>query len=214
MGDLLYDLIAWMTELPAVWAYGLILVVAYAENVVPPIPGDMIVVFGGYMAGLGRLDLAMVILLSTTGGALGFMTMYAAGARLGTAILNPDRFRWLPKRRILRVRERLQKWGYALVAANRFLSGLRSVISLSVGMAHRPAGPTALWATASALLWCGLLGLVGFYVGENWEVVGEYLRRYGAFVVAALVLFALVQFVLFLRSRQVDEAPGGGDTLH
>lgn len=207
VGDLLYDMVAWMSELPAVWAYGLILVVAYGENVVPPIPGDMIVVFGGYLAGIGSLDLWAVIVLSSLGGALGFMSMYAIGHRLGTAILDPNRFRWLPKGRIRAARRYLHRWGYRLVAANRFLSGLRSVISLSVGMAHKPAGPVAAWATFSSIVWCVLLGVAGYYLGENWSVVGEYLRKYGTLVVALLVLFAVVQFVRFLRVRRPLDVP-------
>ena len=205
MGDLLYDMVAWMSALPPLWVYGLILLVSYGENVVPPIPGDMIVVFGGYLAGLGRVDIGLVIVLSTIGGAAGFMSMYALGSAMGLAILNPNRLRWLPKKRILSARRYLNRWGYRLVAANRFLSGLRSVISLSVGMAHKPFWPTAGWATFSATLWCVLLGLAGYYIGENWEVVGEYLRRYGTVVVTLLVGFAVFQLVMFRRSRTAED---------
>jgi membrane protein DedA with SNARE-associated domain len=205
VGDLLLDLVAWMSDLPQGWIYFLILLVAYGENVLPPIPGDMIVVFGGYLAGLGRLDVTMVVFLSTLGGAAGFMSMYGIGSKLGTALLTPDRFRWLPKKRMLAARTYLARWGYGLVAANRFLSGLRSVISLSVGMAHKPVGPTAIWATASALVWTMLLTAAGFYVGENWEVVGEYLRRYGEIVVILMVVFVVVQLTRFWFNRQIPE---------
>jgi membrane protein DedA with SNARE-associated domain len=170
--------------------------------VLPPIPGDMIVVFGGYMAGLGRLDLMMVVLLSTVGGAAGFMSMYALGSRLGTALMDPERFRWLPKGRVRTAQAYLERWGYRLVAANRFLSGLRSVISLSVGMAHKPALPTALYATLSAAAWTLLLALGGLYLGENWEVVGEYIQNYGAVIITLMVLFGVVQFVRFARTRR------------
>jgi membrane protein DedA with SNARE-associated domain len=209
VGDLLYDLVGWMSSLPSPWIYVMILSVSYGENVIPPIPGDMIVVFGGYLAGIGRLDLGVVILLSTIGGAAGFMTMYGIGVRLGTAILNPGRFRWLPKARLLRSRDHLHRWGGWLIGANRFLSGLRSVISLSVGMAHKPAGTTLALATGSALLWTALLAVAGFYVGENWDAVGGYLRQYGVLVVGLMLAFAVVQGVRFWRSRRVPSEGSG-----
>ncbi len=212
MGELLVDLVAWMSDLPQGWIYFLILLVAYGENVLPPIPGDMIVVFGGYLAGLGRLDVTMVVLLSTLGGAAGFMSMYGIGSKLGTAILTPDRFRWLPKKRMLAARAYLARWGYGLVAANRFLSGLRSVISLSVGMAHKPIGPTIFWATVSALVWTILLTVAGFYIGENWEVVGEYLRGYGEVVVILMVVFVGVQLTRFWLNRQIPEDAVGDES--
>ena len=60
MGEVLTDIVEWMSSLPVLWAYFSILVIAYGENVVPPIPGDMIIVFGGYMRGMGRLEMLAV----------------------------------------------------------------------------------------------------------------------------------------------------------
>ena len=86
MGEFLADIVEWMSSLPALWAYIMILVIAYGENVLPPIPGDMIIVFGGYMVGIDRLDITPVIILSTIGGSLGFMTMYVLGNRIGRRV--------------------------------------------------------------------------------------------------------------------------------
>ena len=98
MGDMLLDIVAWMSSLSPMWAYSIILCVAWLENVVPPIPGDMVVVFGGYMAGLTLLSPWLVIVLATVGGTLGFMSMYAIWhPRWASGCLDPDRYRWLPK---------------------------------------------------------------------------------------------------------------------
>jgi len=201
MGDLLLDIVAWMSSLPPVWAYVIILGIAWLENVIPPIPGDMVVVFGGYMAGLTLLNPWMVIVLATVGGTLGFMSMYAIGFRLGVQLLDPDRYRWLPKRRIQIVQDKLRDQGFALVAANRFLSGLRSVISLTVGMAHMDTSRTWFWSSVSSLAWCALLTGAGVVVGENWETVSGYLQAWGGLIMAVIVIFVLVQVIRYHRSR-------------
>ncbi len=205
MGDLLLEIVEWMASLPPIWAYGIVLGIAWLENVVPPIPGDMVVVFGGYMAGLGLLNAPLVILLATLGGTLGFMTMYAIGHKVGVGLLDPERYRWLPKNRIVTVRDRLKKQGFFLVAANRFLSGLRSVISLTVGMAHMDARKTWFWSTISSLAWCVLLTVAGVIVGENWEVVSGYLQAWGGFVLALIAVFVVVQLIRFRRSRATND---------
>lgn len=187
MGDLLYDIVAWMEGLPPLLIYGTILAIAYIENVIPPIPGDMIVVFGGYLVGLGRVDFIPVVLLATVGGALGFLTMYRIGGRIGERVLDRERMRWIPKESVHRVRRWLHRYGYGVVAANRFLSGARSVISLMVGVAEMPLAPVALWATVSAAIWTTLLTYLGYVVGDQWEVVGIYLRKYGAWMTGLLV---------------------------
>ncbi len=192
MDEVIGDVVQWMEAMPPLWAYAVILGIAYGENVIPPIPGDMIVVFGGYLAGLGTLSFPVVVLLSTLGGALGFMTVYAVGRRYGPAVL--ERATWLPEEQVDRARAWIRRWGYGVVAANRFLSGARSVISLTVGMAHMDPWKTAGWATFSAAVWTTLIVYAGYVVGENWEVVGGYLRTYGRIVLGVLLLIALVQF--------------------
>lgn len=204
MGDVLTQLVEWMSALSPVHVYVIVLGIAYLENVIPPIPGDMIVVFGGYLAGLGRVDLWIVVLLATAGGVAGFMTMYWFGHMFGTAVLDPDRFRWLPKRRIRTVRLKLREWGYGLVAANRFLSGLRSVISLTVGMSHMHPWMTALFATISALVWTAGLAVLGRVVGENWELVRGYLQTYG-WVIMGLIAAVVVVQVIRWRLRDKGE---------
>jgi membrane protein DedA with SNARE-associated domain len=209
MADVLLDIVAWMTTLPSVWAYGLILGIAWLENVFPPIPGDMVVVFGGYMAGLGLLNASLVAVLATIGGTLGFMSMYYIGHRVGVGLLDPQRYRWLPKKRISRVRERLQRQGFMLVAANRFLSGLRSVISLTVGMAHMHVGKTWLWSSVSSAAWCILLTIAGVVLGENWEIVSSYLQAWGGAILGLLALFVIIQAMRYAVSRKPSEDSEG-----
>lgn len=196
MFDWFSDFFVWMQGLPAVWAYATLLVIAYGENVAPPIPGDMVVVFGGYLAGLGQLHLGVVILLSTVGGALGFMTVFALGYRLGQTVLESDRLRWLPRDGVEKARRWIHQYGYGVVAANRFLSGARSVISLAAGLARMGPWQTFGWCTVSAFVWTALISYAGYAVGDNWEIVVVYLRAYGRII---LILLLLVGGALLAR---------------
>lgn len=198
------DLFARIIEIPPGWAYLVILVVTYVENVAPPIPGDLVVVIGGYLVGVGTLDFVLVVLLSTLGGLAGFMTMVVLGERLGNSRLASGRLGWLPKQHIAKVQAWLLRWGYVVIAANRFLSGARSVISLAVGMAGMAKGPTACYALASALAWTFLITLLGYYVGGNWEIVADYLRQYGR------VVFGLILFVLAVQAWRAYRKFGWG----
>ena len=186
MAEFFTDIFAWVAALPPIWAYSVIFVIAYGENVVPPIPGDMVVVFGGYLAGVGELNFFVVWGLSTLGGVLGFMSMYAIGRRMGNALYDPNRYKWLPKKRMERVRTWVDRWGYWVVVTNRFLSGARSVISLTVGMAKKEISTTTLLSGVSALAWTGLIIYGGYAVGENWQIVGEYIRAWGYLIVVLM----------------------------
>ena len=210
MADLLGDLVAWMESLPAGWVYATVFAVAYLENVIPPIPGDMVVVFGGTLAALGRVEFVPVVLLATVAGGLGFMSMYAVGRHIGEAVLDPDRLRWIPKGAAHRVKGWLERYGLGVVAMNRFLSGGRSVIALMVGAARMSPGPVALWATVSAAVWCGSIVTLGFVVGEQWEVIGRWLARYGQ-VVTALLVAGIGTYLVVKRWRRRRGAQRNGE---
>jgi membrane protein DedA with SNARE-associated domain len=181
----------WMLALPPLWGYAIVLVIAYGENIMPPIPGDMVVVLGGYLAGRGHLHFGLVVLLSTLGGALGFMSVYALGRVMGPRVLAPGRYDWVPHTQVERVQQWLHRYGYGVVAANRFLTGARSVISLAVGVAQMSAWKTATFATLSALVWTSLISYAGYTLGENWRVVASYLETYG-WTVGTLLLLLIV----------------------
>lgn len=213
MTEYVNDLVDWLDALPPLLTYTALFVIAYGENVVPPIPGDMAIVFGGYLVGVGQLNFVAVVVLATLGGVFGFMTMYAIGYRVGDAILDPNRLRWIPRDQVATARRWLDKYGYGLVAANRFLSGLRSVISLTVGIAHTVPWKTAVYATISAFVWTVLITYAGYAVGDNWQTVGAFLRDYGRVVVVLIVAAGIVQLVrwryLKRRGSESDRKDGG-----
>jgi membrane protein DedA with SNARE-associated domain len=188
MFDWFANFFSWMQGLSPLWAYATLFLIAYGENVAPPIPGDMVVVFGGYLAGLGQLHLGIVVVLSTLGGALGFMTMFEVGRRLGRTVLDPDRLQWLPRGGFEKAQRWIQRYGYGVVAANRFLSGARSVISLTAGVAGMKPWRTLWWCTVSAFVWTGLISYAGYAVGDNWTLVVSYIRAYGRIILTLLLL--------------------------
>jgi len=49
------DLLDFIKSVDPLWMYMILFVGAYIENIIPLIPGDTIVVFGAYLAGIGTL---------------------------------------------------------------------------------------------------------------------------------------------------------------
>lgn len=200
--------VEWLRGLPPGGIYAVLFVIAWGENVVPPIPGDIVVVVAGSFVALGLVGLASTFAVATTGSVLGFLTVYAAGRRLGAAVHDPARLRFIPRGPIVTVTAWLDRWGLGVIAANRFLSGGRAVIGLLAGASHLPAGPVALWATVSALAWNAVLVGGGVALGSQWERLVVVLGQYGRVVTLLLVAAALAWGVRrwWRRSRHRTEA--------
>ena len=167
--------VEWLRGLPPGGIYAVLFVVAWAENVIPPIPGDLVVVVAGSFVSLGIIGLVPTFMLATVGSVLGFLTVFAAGRRLGAAVHDPARLRWIPRGAVKPVEAWLARWGMGVVVANRFLSGGRAVIGLLVGASGMPTAPVTLWSSVSALAWNAVLIGGGYALGTQWSRLMELL---------------------------------------
>jgi membrane protein DedA with SNARE-associated domain len=86
----------------------------------------------------------------------------------------------------------LARYGLGLLLANRFLSGIRSVIAISAGIGGMSWQRVFICGVLSMALWNGILLYVGLLVGQNWEEVSLLLKQYNRALVGLLIVAALV----------------------
>ncbi len=174
-------------------AYLLLFVSAFVENVFPPIPGDTVTLIGAYLVTSGKLSFTGVYLSTSLGSVLGFFTMYMIGLKLGRKFLDSKIGRKVfTETQYQKTEKWFSKYGYGIIAANRFLSGTRSVISIFAGSFHLNWIYVLVLATLSALLWNGLLIYIIYVVGLNWEVITGLISQYNKIVIALTVIIIAI----------------------
>ncbi len=199
MDHLTKEMIDWISQLPHISIYAVFFLIAYTENVVPPIPGDILVVFGGYLAAEGIISLVLVHAFTTFASVLGFMSMYAIGRYWGGRITADDHNSWFLRKigvsYLPRVQGWMNKWGQGVIVANRFLAGTRSVISLTAGMTGTNVQLTILSSFVSSFLWNGILIGAGWIIRENWQIIGKYLSVYGRIIMILIISVILIRMI-------------------
>lgn len=183
--------------------YCCLFAIAYIENVFPPSPSDVIVVFGGYLVGLGTIDFTLALVLTTIGSITGFMTMYKVGDWFGEAIIEKKRFTFLPLESIHKVEEWFRKYGYWIIVANRFMSGTRAVVSFFAGLSKLRLVRTTVLCGISALVWNWLMLYAGALLGKNWNSIALYLSTYSQ-IITGVIIFAFVVWGirrLYIRNK-------------
>ena len=197
----------YLHSLPDALIYLLLGLSAYVENIFPPIPGDTITAFGAFLVGIGRLDFFGVYVCTTLGSLLGFMTLFWLGLYLGRRFFMEKDYRFFKAKDIVKAEAWYRKYGYLLVAFNRFLPGIRSVISLAGGLSRLRIMTVALLAFLSCAVWNLIWILMGYMLGTNWEVfearITAILTRYNIIV---LVLFTLVIVFFVVRKKYRKES--------
>lgn len=181
---------------------------AFIENVFPPIPGDTITAIGAFMVGIGELDFLWVFVSTTSGSLAGFLSLFALGRTLGRRFFLEKNFRFFRTEKILKAEAWFTKYGYLLVALNRFMPGVRSAVSIAGGISHLRLIHVALLALLSCSVWNGAWMFMGYSLGSRWGIVQEriteLMTRYN---MIAAGLGGLVILVLLL-ARAVGKRPG------
>jgi membrane protein DedA with SNARE-associated domain len=209
--ELIGEIHGWLSGLQPGAVYAVLFLIAYFENLVPPVPGDVATVVAGMVAAAGAVSLTLVVILAGAAGGLGFLTLYAVGRRFDDLLDDPRRLRWLPRADIRRAEDKVARFGYAVVAVNRFLPGLRAVISVTVGMSRLAAGPVAVLATASATVWAALIAYLGYALVDNREALARILGGFerAGLVISIAVGLALAAWLWRVRRRR---SAGGQET--
>ena len=203
MQDFISNFVEEVSQWNPLWGYLAVALSAFLENVIPPVPGDTVVVFSAYLVGRGTLHWAPVYASTCLGGTAGFMLMYYVGRTKGRALISGSSSRFFGAEQLAKAAAWLDRYGLWLILANRFLSGVRSVIALAAGLGNLSWHRVALLGAVSMALWNGALLYAGMLVGTNWESVIEALGRYNR-VALTIALLALLGAALrgWLRRRR------------
>ncbi len=168
---------------------------AYIENIFPPSPSDVLLVFIGTMVGMGIVDFGSTLAVTTLGSILGFMTMFQFGRRVDRKVVDSGRYRFIPVDAIRKVEQWFQRWGYLVIVVNRFLSGTRAVVAFLAGMSEMQFVPSTVYSAISACIWNALIIYAGMQLGKNWRDLDHYLTQYSTVVLSILILLVALFFV-------------------
>lgn len=207
------NVVEWIRGLHPLNIYAVFFAIAYLENILPPIPGDILVAFGGYLAAESVIQVWPIYLLTTIASVIGFMSMYAIGFYWGYRLLvNPGApIKWIfyviDESYIEKARRWMNRWGQGVIMANRFLAGTRSVISLAAGISHTRVNITILSSLISSMIWNALLLIFGWIIHQNWQIIGHYLSVYSRIILALLVVIVLLRwgYVRYRRLKKNDK---------
>ncbi len=208
---MLQSLSTFFNQLNPALAYLVLFVSAFVENVFPPIPGDTVTVIGAYLVSTGKLNFWGVYLSTTLGSVAGFLTMYFIGLRVGTRVLKSRTVqKFFSVEKSQKVKQWFADYGYWVIAANRFLSGTRSVISLFAGFFALRWLPVLSLSLLSAALWNGLLIYGGYLLGVNWQNIVFLIRQYNKIVliISIVVVILLILWRVVKKRKRVESNKG------
>jgi membrane protein DedA with SNARE-associated domain len=179
------------------------------ENLVPPIPSEVVLPLAGFRAHTGALNVVLVWIASTAGSVVGALVLYALGAWLGYERLQRLSERpWFvitSRKDLERGHAVFERHGRRVVLLARFVPFLRSVVSIPAGVVRMPLVTFVTLTAIGSGLWNAAFIALGWVLGDNWGSVQRWLGPIG-YVVIGLLVIGLV--VLVVRRARVRAGTG------
>lgn len=187
--------------------YGLITLGMFLENLFPPIPAELIMPLGGFLAHQGQLQIGPVILSGLLGTVLGAWFWYGIGRwineeRLEHLIGRHGRWLGVTPESLRQSRRWFNRHGAAVVFWGRLVPGVRTLISVPAGIELMPQPGFLAWTTAGSSILVVILALAGQTLGENYGNVLRWVEPISGLVLRAVLVLALGFGLLVLLRRR------------
>jgi len=152
-------------------------------------PGESLVLVGGFFAEQGVLDPYVLIGVISCAAILGDSVGYELGRRLGQDWLLKHGTRFgLRQEHLDRVNGIFERHGGKAVFGGHFMHLLRALMPFIAG-AHRMRYPKFLiFNAAGCIVWATVFVVIGYLAGASWHVAEQWIGRASEIVGAALLL--------------------------
>jgi membrane protein DedA with SNARE-associated domain len=183
------------------WGIGLLM---FLENLFPPIPSELIMPLAGFTVAKGQMDFILVVIAGVVGTIVGAFPWYYIGKFISEERLEhlADKYgKWISvtSKDIKKANNWFNEHGGKAVFFCRLVPGVRTLISLPAGINNMPLIPFTLYSTLGTTIWVTFLTFLGYKLGDNYELVDEYLGPVSKIILAIIVIF----FILWVVRKQM-----------
>ena len=204
------DYISFAVEKNSTIAYLTICLAMFLENIIPPIPSEIIMPLGGYFVYQQKLDFFILVFWGLFGTILGSLPWYYLGRlvnekRISNFLDKKGKYLGISSKDLTRSKRWFDQYGVTLVFWGRLVPGIRTLISVPAGIELMPLRKFLIWTTFGSLIWVVLLTYAGYLFGENYSIIEIYLDQIKYVVkpiLILLVLFFLIKLIFrFFKNR-------------
>ena len=177
---------------PTIDHYGYLALAAFLflEDFGIPVPGETILVASAFYAGLGQLNIFLVILIGFAAALLGDNVGFAIGNYGGRPLVERwGKYVFLNKEKLDKAEDYFNRHGGKIVAAARFIEGLRQLNGIIAGISEMRWTKFIAFNAIGAALWVTFWSLIGYYGGSH---ISVFLRA---------ELFLTIAVIVFVASR-------------
>ncbi len=199
-------------ETNSTMAYLTICFAMFLENIIPPIPSEIIMPLGGFFVYQQKLNFYILVLWGVLGTIAGSIPWYYLGKlvnekKLSNFLDKRGKFIGITSNDLIKSKRWFDKYGVSLVFWGRLVPGIRTLISVPAGMELMPLRKFLIWTSLGSLIWVALLTYAGFVFGENYQIIETYLDQIKYILKPILILilvYFLIKFIIRVYKKNIS----------
>ncbi|GAB4409828.1 MAG: DedA family protein [Thermodesulfovibrionales bacterium] len=194
------EIILWLVQTVGELGYPGIFLMMALESTFVPIPSEAVMIPAGYLAQKGVMGFPLSLLCGVTGSVAGAYFNYFMALWLGRPfILKYGKYAGISKERFLKVDEYFHKHGEITIFIGRLIPIVRHLISFPAGLGRMNHLRFTTYTAIGAALWAAILLGLGYLIGENEDLIKEYLSQITIYLIILSVV--VIAVYIYLRKR-------------
>lgn len=198
------ELAADLVELIFEWGYLGIFLLMTIESSFVPFPSEIVLIPAGYLASKGDMSIGMIMLSALGGSMVGAYINYFLALLLGRKILRRyGKYFFIKEDALFKMDTYFKKHGHISTFIGRLVPGIRQLISIPAGLSRMSLAVFSTYTALGAGIWALILVMLGYFIGENQELIDSYLKQITIAVLVVLVLLAS-WYIYYQKTKRIE----------
>ena len=192
----------WVAQLPSLAVYVVLMALSALENIFPPVPADVAVVLGAFLAQRGLTSAPVLGVLCWLANTVSAAGMYFYARHRGPQFFESGwRRKLMPPETIAALEKAYKRHGVLGIFLSRFLPGIRAAVTPFAGVVGMSPWRALIPAATASAIWYAVLIGFGSFLGVNWETARSMVEDVNR-VLAAIATLVTVAAVVWLWRRR------------
>lgn len=209
MLSLVSDITFTVTDVISNLGYLGIFILMTIESAGIPIPSEVIMTYGGFMAApSGITHVIAVAVIGSMGTGLGSAIGYFVGAWGGKPFVDKyGKFLGVNSQKMLQAERWFCKYGESACIYTRLLPVVRTIVNVPAGLLSMDFKKFMAYSMLGAFPWCMVLAFIGYILGENWQSImgASHLLTYAIVAIVVMIILAAIVIYFLVRMRVIPE---------
>lgn len=202
LGSVLGGISDFVINLLGNMGYAGIFLLMTIESAGIPVPSELIMTYGGFMASQGKINWILAAVIGAMGTGMGSAIGYAIGAWGGKPVVDKyGKFIGVSSEKMVWAEKWFCKFGESACFYTRLLPVVRTIVNVPAGLLGMNFYKFMAYSMAGALPWCLILSYLGYKLGKNWESIMEYSHLLSYAILGLIVLIIVLAVVLWVLIR-------------